>query len=573
MDLILPAGTVLFHGTCEDFPAEEIRGGGYDQVIWTADSSTIAQSYIPLSGISGITGPEEISRPSKDPIIQQLQKQICIEYDYSDIKWDYKNMAIRFKLPQGWDDLPTYEEVTQLMLNAGWEKSVYGTFRLRYTYEDGPDGKSIPRLFAPGEKLIGRLFIFTALEPLKIYDNTRGGETESDLLNLEYHKIDLFRDAEEAEYDGIKINDFAQSKYWGNLGHTSIGLFEQAREKLSWVAIPAVNFEWDENTPQNTTITPEYQAYLDTQKRRNPVEEPNAVAIRILLAIWYIRNEKKYAYWSDIEDTLADHIPIDDLRRSIRWLQDRGFIDSRPEGYWLYPNGFWVVSEILRKKPKQYRRNADDKLRSLERAVAGGDTTKQEALKTERKRAGLCPGCGGSILEDYEMCLKCQPHELKFDTLEILDDHVKYLMSEENVTEDDARGYAELNQELYTDHWEWIEEQLTEDMESINSDHRPWCIKGEGMGWQRRSGEKVIRADGGRHLLRAILPTGDVTFTIWFDGEHFWMTASHHDAPTGESYIITLAYTCENCEEDYCTEEEAKECCSDEDEERGFSRS
>lgn len=569
MDLILSAGTLLFHGTCEDFPVEEIRGGGYDQVIWTADSSTIAQSYIPLSGISSITGPEEISRPSKDPIIQQVQRRICIEYDLSGAEWDHTDRAISFKLPYGWDDLPTHEEVTQLMLNAGWEKSGYGTFRLRYTYEDGPDGKSVPRLFAPGEKLIGRLFIFTALEPLKIYDNTRGGETESDLLNLEYHNISLFRAVENAGYDGVKINDFAQSKYWGNLGRTSIGLFNHTKPKLSWVAIPATNFEWDENTDSGETITPEYRAYLKTQKRQNPLEEPDPVGVRILMAIWWFRNHKGSAWWDDIWMGLEDEISVEDLRRSIRWLQDRGYIDSRPEGYWLYPVGFQVVSSILRKKkPKQhYRRNTDERLRDLERAVAAGDTSKQETLETERRRVGLCPGCGGSILEDYELCLKCRPRELTFDTLQIYDDHVAYLMEEEKVTRENAEAMATLNQELYSDHWEYVEEQITAGMESINTEYKSWCIGGQGMGWQRRSGLKLVSYEDmhtGRQLLQQILPRGEVTFTIWFDGEHFWMTASHHDAPTGESYTIKLAFRCEECEEDWCTEEEAKKCCLEE---------
>lgn len=348
MDLILPPGTILFHGTCEEFPAEEIRGGGYDQVIWTAESSTIAQNYIPISGISSITGPEVIRLPSKDSIIQQIQHIIGIEYDLSVVTWDYADRATCYRSPSGWDDLPTHEEVTQLMLDAGWEKSIYGTFRLRYTYEDGPDGKSTPRLFAPGEKALGRLFIFTALEPLKIYDHTRGGETESDLLNLEYHKLDLFRAAEEAGYDGVKINDFAQSEYWGNFGHTSIGLFNHTKPKLSWITIPATNFDWDENTPQNATITPEYREYLKSQKRRNPLEEPDAVGVRILMAIWWFRNHKGSAWWDDIRVGLEDEIPVEDLRRSIRWLQDRGYIDSRPEGYWLYDVGFWVVSDILR---------------------------------------------------------------------------------------------------------------------------------------------------------------------------------------------------------------------------------
>jgi hypothetical protein len=125
------------------------------------------------------------------------------------------------------------------------------------TYRDGYN-----RLMGPNEKLLGRIFILKALEPIKIYDHTFGGEREGDLLDLDYHKINIFRSAEREGYDGIKINDFAQSEIWGNLGHTSIGLFDSSLSKFRWVTIPATNYDWEDHDDFRRATTPEYESLV-----------------------------------------------------------------------------------------------------------------------------------------------------------------------------------------------------------------------------------------------------------------------------------------------------------------------
>ena len=480
MDLILSAGAKLFHGTCEDFPAEEIEGGGYDDVIWTAENSAIAQNYIPLSGGATYTNAATIMLPSKDTTIQAVQKLIGLEYDISDTKWNYMDQPQSFKLAKGWDRIPSRDEIVEMMEKAGFNQLDYGwqSFEIRHTYSRGADGNLVDHVHAPGENLVGRLFIFTAVEPLKVYDYTYGGEREGDLLNVDYHNISLFRKVEALGYDGIKINDFAQSKNWGNFGHTSIGLFNGTLEKLSWTTIPASNFDWGDD-PQ-VKITPEYAAYL--------------------------------------------------------------------------------------KNTKRYYRNPDERLRELERAASSGDISKQHALEAERARAGLCIGCGGPPAEDRKKCLKCQPIILPFDTLDIFEEHVKYLMEEENISQPEAETMAQLNQELYTDHWEWLSDALTEIMEEWNEDGRPWCIRGENLGWMRRSGEKVVSwqdAQDAQHLLNQIVPDGEVNFQIAYDGETLQITSSHHDAPTGERYTVSLGFECEWCGDEHCDKKEFDECCKD----------
>ena len=257
MELWLEPGTILFHGTGEEFPASEIQPGGYDGVLWTAEASTIAQTYIPKSGSSMLFNSEMLRRPVKREPYITLQHLIGIEYDLDNVEWNYMDEPKSFFMPPNWDHIPTTEEIEERLDRIGIERYKYpNSYQLRATFREN-GGYHIHQ---HGRDLVGRLFIFTVIEPLRIYDNTQGGEREGDLMNVEYHSLGLFRAAEEHGYDGIKINDFAQTEIWGNVGHTSIGLFSGALDKVEWTTIPAQNFDWEENL--NQTISPEYEEYL-----------------------------------------------------------------------------------------------------------------------------------------------------------------------------------------------------------------------------------------------------------------------------------------------------------------------
>lgn len=224
-----------------------------------------------------------------------------------------------------------------------------------------------------------------------------------------------------------------------------------------------------------------------------------------------------------------------------------------------------------------YRRNADEELRKLERAVSSGAMDKEEALQAARIRSGLCPGCGGPIHPDflgYRLCPKCDPLTVSWDTYEIAKDNVEYVIQQSQedfeageidavLTEDEALSQAYNDPVIYEMQWEWIQEQLNDWMKEYNPDFLNWCITGENMGWRRVSGAKEIpyrEAETAEDLIRKILPDTECSYTIYYSGESLWIVNSHHDA-SGEVYRIELAKKCPHCDEEYCDDEELAECC------------
>lgn len=240
----IPAGSLLFHGTIEPFTGHLKPGG--DGLIWFSDTPKIAQLYIPRSGGSTLIGPESLQRPSSDPVMQQLQKKIGIDYDYSKVTW--KNHKLEsWERAKGWDHSPTEQEIDKLLQKAGYKKSRHGMYEI-YTH-----GR---KLLDPDEFVKGRLYIAKAKEPLVLWRKATG---ESDQTDLQYHDIKGFKDAKEKGLDGVLIDDFAQSKEWGNLGHASVGLFDS--DKIEVKDIPAQYREWDydaKGTPEYPDAPPMY---------------------------------------------------------------------------------------------------------------------------------------------------------------------------------------------------------------------------------------------------------------------------------------------------------------------------
>jgi hypothetical protein len=107
----------------------------------------------------------------------------------------------------------------------------------------------------------GRLMIIKPKRDLRIYDYTLGGKRHADLGDLDYHKIDLFRNIEEKGYDGIRITDYCQSEDQGNFGHLSIGLFRNTLKDLEIDEIPAVHQDLEQFYRNKDWETPEYKEY------------------------------------------------------------------------------------------------------------------------------------------------------------------------------------------------------------------------------------------------------------------------------------------------------------------------
>jgi hypothetical protein len=316
-DLVIKRGSELYHGTIEQFEKEKAGTGGYDNVFWTTDSPAIAQTYIPTSSKLYVNS-DMLAMPSSEKNIQNFQKSIGINYDYSQVEFqnrrvvsykeapvfeEYSNKehelryaAVRAytklndfnkkyrEMDKANQDIPDdffdkYREAEDEYERLQAEEKKYNLKKYKNDYvnqhlqklgytptDTNSDGNHSWKLHYDNNiiqpanyRAKGRLLIVTPKRDLRIYDNTLGGSTEGDLTDLEYHKLDLFRNAEKQGYDGIKINDFAQSNDWGNVGHTSIGLFKKTLKDLNFEETEAVHH--DLSNVSKDWKTPEYKKF------------------------------------------------------------------------------------------------------------------------------------------------------------------------------------------------------------------------------------------------------------------------------------------------------------------------
>lgn len=255
---VVPAGTALHHGTPEQFDGQQLRGGGYDGVAWFADKE-IAALYLP-KGARHSLSVHDLSRPSESALITEVQRRLGLEFD--DIKRDDSGRLRSWRkvrdLPEDayktstdeetgrvyrWDDVRPEWAVPRLremgLINEEDATGFLDTFRTMHVYADGE------QLLKVGERPDGRMITATASEPLMIADLAAARGYESDLTNLEYHQLDRFKKLREAGFDGVRINDFAQSEEWGNLQHLSIGLFPRGLRKVALQEEPAKYTEWE----------------------------------------------------------------------------------------------------------------------------------------------------------------------------------------------------------------------------------------------------------------------------------------------------------------------------------------
>lgn len=302
--LKLPAGTKLYHGTIEQYKKEKISPGGYDEVLWTAQNSIIARSYIPSSAGRMMVQSSSFVKPSEDRTIQNMQKEFGIVYDYSKVEfqpngrvksyppasifYDIEKNSIELRdrfldLKRKLDDIKKKSDDSKFIDNLSDEEAEsffdeYGRVEEEYlkakedSYnyrEDLLKNEYVNKKLAEygyeptnhfGDKNYGwdikihkdtiankkfrksgRLFTLIPKRELKIYDLTMGETIEPDLMDKQYHEIGTFRKAEESGYDGIKIADFAQSEHMGNVQHYSIGIFRDIIKELDIEEIEATH--------------------------------------------------------------------------------------------------------------------------------------------------------------------------------------------------------------------------------------------------------------------------------------------------------------------------------------------
>lgn len=266
----------LFHGTGEPLSGD-LRPGGYDGLFWTAETSAVAQTYIPASGGSVLVGVRSFElndhvRPSQHSALYALAKQMGPAPD--DVKWDRHGVAQSWRIPEGC--LTNLDVVNHIENVLGYVNKGSGKDRSYEMLADGWDPLTKEHRIMPAtHKRVGSLVIVDGFQSMKFLDISFG---ESDLSDVQYHNHSAFQRARESGYDGVVIDDFAQTKTWGNVGHRSIGFFTQAVSRLEKILIPAKRFEWGptvkdleiKDTPEFTT----WRRACDAQKASQATTRP-----------------------------------------------------------------------------------------------------------------------------------------------------------------------------------------------------------------------------------------------------------------------------------------------------------
>lgn len=289
----LPKGSILFHGTCENLSGH-LRPGGYDQVAWFADTPTIAQLYICGAGDTTVFQLDQLFHSSdhdytqirnylgikripmeqaiywnvrwdvpepngwsEDPMIKITQKDILRHKENTKLLREdmgkkeegnplipHLEKAIQKKLEkikelkqdiQHYRELDMYRKADLLMEEKGFRRigKRKDHVPLQSTFEARFDNN---QLIPPGEHKMGTLIIAQAKRDMLLWNKAAG---EGDLMNVQYHDLKGFRDAEMLGLDGVLIDDFAQSVKYGNIGHLSVGLFDHALLDLRFKKIKA----------------------------------------------------------------------------------------------------------------------------------------------------------------------------------------------------------------------------------------------------------------------------------------------------------------------------------------------
>lgn len=259
---IVPAQ--LFHGTERDF--DRPRVGGYDGVFWTADASTVAQTYIPEAGstvytrrINNYEITDSVRPIQHDPFFEIAQR---MGFEFKNIEWDHRGWSTSWGV--GAKGFPKYAEVSKYIEDVLGYVSLDKNNKCYAIKCDGLNPDSSHKYVASDFKSPGFLLVVTGHEDLKLFDM---GQGEGDLTDVQYNKLNVFQKLRDQGYDGVKIDDFCQTKRWGSVGHTSYGFFEPALRHLHIDRIAAQHFEWGESSRDlQQTRSPEYAHWESARK-------------------------------------------------------------------------------------------------------------------------------------------------------------------------------------------------------------------------------------------------------------------------------------------------------------------
>jgi len=239
---------------------DPLHASSYDGCLWLAYSPTVAQTYIPASSSTLLRVnawsmddklcPQLNGTPPRPEGLYALALQLGYP-EATNIQLDAIGRTDSFGMPPGY---PRYGDIVRHLVEMGypWQEGKDFSAWVRIEHVDGQ------QYFRPKDfKKEGRLFIVDGVSDLRLFDYAAG--QDGDLMDVDYHKFGLFRDAEAEGYDGIIINDFCQTDNHGNVGHRSVALFAHAIPKIRYASVPAVHWEWPEDGRCSAVLTPEFE--------------------------------------------------------------------------------------------------------------------------------------------------------------------------------------------------------------------------------------------------------------------------------------------------------------------------
>jgi hypothetical protein len=246
----------FYHGTIERFD-QAPETGAYDGVFWLADNPAVAQTYIPAAGLECLMGMGAWRLGERVwPNLHSDWYAMVVRMGFGspDVDWGPDGSATSWAVPAGY---PTYGDVCDWIerelgyQNDSRQPQCERSYRVKAAIRDGKT------IYLPANHLSpGRLFLVDGLRDLRFLDLAAG--REGDLNDPDYHKIAAFRRAEAAGYDGVIINDFAQSRTHGNVGHLSWGVFPRTLPRLAYASLEATRFDWAEDDTCCGKLTPEF---------------------------------------------------------------------------------------------------------------------------------------------------------------------------------------------------------------------------------------------------------------------------------------------------------------------------
>lgn len=254
---------VLFHGTCEEIEGD-LQGGGYDGVVWTARTASVAQAYIPRSGITAwVHAPAEDERGDRIRPSQHigfimrwaLDRANCTLEDL-DVEWNGLS-PYSWTIPEGW---PTEGDLEDWLRGMGYAPDDRGVMKVFTSY--GEDGQE--RVMPVDWSLPGQLIIALPREGFEI---GAPNWSEDALGYATHNRVADFQDFGAAGVMAFEMEDALQSDYLGNVGHQAMGVLPAGVPKLDWLAIPAIHHDGQDHSVFQNPETPQFTAFM---KSLNP---------------------------------------------------------------------------------------------------------------------------------------------------------------------------------------------------------------------------------------------------------------------------------------------------------------